>query len=215
MNTQKKSHRPGGPGPARWYQGTPDILLDDEIDLLLQEAIRHSLRDYTLFLFTLSTGLRNAEVLGLNIENIKPFGVITTILDLPGGIAKNNKQRLVPLNSDIRDALEKYINDEKHRKRIRGGRAPLFRSLRRNYRLGPRDFHQILRRHSITSINRPCNPHMLRHTFATKLLKQSNIKIVQEILGHNCLQSTQIYLHPSSSDMITAVDKLSFISGQK
>ncbi|NVM55375.1 MAG: tyrosine-type recombinase/integrase [Candidatus Helarchaeota archaeon] len=215
MKKQKNSKCPGIPKPKRWYKKTPEILLDDEIDLLLQEAMKHGHRDYTLILFALSTGLRNSEVVGLNIGNVYPFGTTVSILDLPAEIAKGKKPRKIPLNDNIRAILEFYIIDEFNSKRITGGESPLFRSKYTNKRLGQRDFQQILRRHAIASIQQPCKPHKLRHTFATKLLEQSNIKIVQEILGHTCLQSTQIYLHPSSSDKMTAVNKLKFGTNQK
>ena len=215
MNTHKNFNRSGSQRPKRWYQKTPEILLDDEIERLLQEAMNHGHRDYTLILFTLSTGLRNTEVVGLNFEHVFPYGACTKTLELPAEIAKGKKPRNIPLNFNIRSDLEIYYFEELRSGRITGGESPLFRSKYSNKRLGPRDFQQILRRHSITAFNHPCNPHKLRHTFATKLLSQSNIKIVQEILGHTCLQSTQIYLHPSSSDKATAVDKLNFGTKRK
>ncbi|MBA7670262.1 Tyrosine recombinase XerD [subsurface metagenome] len=215
MDTDKNVTRSGDNKPKRWYRKTPDILLDDEIDLLLQEALRHGHRDYTLILFALSTGLRNTEVIGLNVEHVYPYGACTKTLELPAEIAKGNKPRNIPLNFNIRSDLEIYYFEEFKSGRITGGESPLFRSKGSNKRLGPRDFQQILRRHAIASIQHPCNPHKLRHTFATKLLSQSNIKIVQEILGHSCLQSTQIYLHPSSSDKASAVDKLNFGTKRK
>jgi len=210
MKKQKNFNSNGSPKQGYWYRKTPEILLDDEIDLLLQEAMNHSHRDYTLILFALSTGLRNSEVVGLNIENVFPYGTSVSILDLPARIAKDKKPRKIPLNLDIRAVFDIYYSEEFTAGRITGGEFPLFRSKYTNNRLGPRDFQQILRRHSINSLKSPCNPHKLRHTFATKLLSQSNIKIVQELLGHTCLQSTQIYLHPSSSDKIDAVNRLKF-----
>lgn len=51
----------------------------------------------------------------------------------------------------------------------------------------------------------PINPHMLRHTFATRLLKVSNLRIVQDALGHKSISSTQVYTHPSFDELNTAV----------
>lgn len=215
MNTRRKSHRPGGPGQARCYQVSPDTLRNEEVELLLRAAYFRGARDYALIFLTLNTGLRNAEVLGLNVEDVYFHEMVVKILDLPGRIAKGNKPRSIPLNSTVRKILQEYIGHEILHGRITDGSSPLFRSHRRNRRLGAKDFQQILERISIESIHRKCVPHMLRHTFATKLLQRSNIKIVQELLGHNSLQSTQIYLHPSSNDKAVAVDKLDFTPNQK
>jgi len=194
------------------HEKTPDILLDTEINFLLCEALNHGLRDYTLIFLALRTGLRNSEVVGLDVENVFQYETVVNVLDLPARISKGKKPRKIPLSRLTRTTLEDYIAEELKSGRITGGESPLFRSKFSNKRLGSRDFQQILRRHSIAALKHPCNPHMLRHTFATKLLEQSNIKIVQELLGHSCLQSTQIYLHPSSSDKAIAIDKLDFVT---
>jgi integrase/recombinase XerD len=209
MNHKNPDHQ-GIPKRKRYYQKTPDILLDHEIPLLLEEAFKHSYRDYTLISFALNTGLRVSEVIGLNVENIRPFDIIIETLELPAEIAKGNKPRSIPINNNIRSVLSLYLSEETSAGRITGGKTPLFRSMWANKRLGRMDFYQILEKHSIKSIKRPCNPHKLRHTFATKLIKQADIKTVQEILGHAGLQSTQVYLHPSSSEKLDAVNKLNF-----
>ncbi len=215
MKTQSNSNRPGIPKRKYRHGNTPDILLDDEIGLILQEALNHSHRDYTMFFLALHTGLRHSEVVGLNVENVYQYETVVNFLDLPAEIAKGKKPRKIPLNLQIRAILKGYLTEELSSERITGAESPLFRSKFTNKRLGPRDFQQILRRHSVSALKRPCNPHKLRHTFATKLLEKSNIKIVQEILGHSSLQSTQIYLHPSSSDKAAAVDKLDFGTQRK
>ncbi len=237
MKTQKKSNLPQkrkpnpvyrrgkkkginnpNPGPRtlkRYYQKTPDILLNNEIDLILDEAKKHGLRDYTLIFFALNTGLRNSEVIGLNVEDVCPYDIVLETLELPARIAKGNKPRSIPLCLDIKDALGVYIFEEIKSERITNGSTALFRSKWSNKRLGRKDFHQILERHSVNSIHRRCHPHMLRHTFATKLIGQANIKLVQDILGHSSLQSTQVYLHPSSSEKLDAVNKLNFGHNRK
>jgi len=237
MKRRKQSNRPQKPKPnpvysrgkknginnyqlrtpkrKQYHQRTPDILLDEEIDLILNEAIKHSYRDYTLIFFALNTGLRVSEVTGLNVENVFPYSSIVSVLKLPAEIAKGNKPRSIPLNDTVRGVLEIYLTGEFTTGRISGRETALFRSKFSNKRLGRFDFYQLLTKHSINSINQPCNPHKLRHTFATKLINQANIKIVQEILGHAGLQSTQVYLHPSSSEKLDAVNKLNFAYNRK
>jgi len=209
------NYQPVTPKRKHYYQKTPDILLKHEIELILEEAKKHSYRDYTLIFFALNTGLRVSEVTGLNVEDVFPYGSVLDTLELPARIAKGNKPRSIPLNDTIRDVLERYLLGETSTDRIKVGKTPLFRSKWANKRLGRMDFYQILQRHSINSIKRSCNPHKLRHTFATKLIGQANIKVVQEILGHAGLQSTQVYLHPSSSEKLDAVNKLNFGQNRK
>jgi len=167
-----------------------------------------SLRDYTLIRFTLATGMRNSEVLGLNVDHVKPYGAITKILKVPAGVAKGGRPRDIPLRWKIRVMLEQYIDADIKILDIPGYENPLFRAKFNNNRLGPRDFQDIMRKYSLAALGRPCHPHMLRHTFATKLLQQSNLRIVQQILGHASIQNTQIYTHPSSTDIAEAIDKM-------
>jgi len=208
MDTQTITDRPADIKIKHYYQKTPDILLDHEIKPLLDEAINHSLRDYTIILLALNTGLRRNEILGLNVGDIMPFKNIVQVLELPARIAKGQKPRSIPLNKKIRDHLAQYLHQETQSKKIDGSDSPLFRTHYSNKRYRSRNFNFMIQRHAIRAINRNCYPHMLRHTFATKLIRQANIKIVQEILGHSNMQNTQIYLHPSTSEKIEAVNKL-------
>jgi len=195
-------------GETNRYTTSPEILQESEIDSLLHAARTYSLRDYTLLRFTLATGMRNTEVLGLDIGHVRLFGVITAIIKLPASIAKGHRPRDIHLHVDIRTCLRTYIDDETARKRIAGDETPLFRTRYKNTRLGPRDFQNIMRKHSLKALGRPCYPHMLRHTFATRLLQQTNLRVVQIALGHASIQNTQIYTHPSSGDMAAAISRM-------
>lgn len=208
MDTQTTSVSDHHRKSTSWYHTSPETLTDPEIEQLLKQAFTYSLRDYTLIRFTLATGLRNSEVLGLNVDHVKPYGVITGMLKLPASIAKGGKPRDIPLHVAIRELLKRYIDVDAPILDLPGYENPLFRAKYRNNRLGSRDFQDITRKHALNSIGRPCNPHMLRHTFATKLLQQSNLRIVQQILGHASIQNTQIYTHPSSGDMVEAIGKM-------
>lgn len=192
----------------RWETITPATLSDSEIEILLSHVFLRSLRDYTLIRFTLATGMRNSEVLGLNVDHVKPYGVITKALLVPASVAKGGRPRTIPLRTKIRVMLEQFIDAEIKILDIPGYENPLFRAKFSNNRLGPRDFQELMRKYSIDALSRPCHPHMLRHTFATKLLQESNLRIVQQILGHASIQNTQIYTHPSSTDMAEAIDKM-------
>ena len=192
------------------YQSTfsVDILLDSEIASLLAESLEHSIRNYTMIYLALNTGLRNSELIGLNVENVLPYSDITNILDLPPGIAKGHQARSIPLHSELREVLHTYFINTCDVFPHISGHYPLFLSKFTHTRLSPRDFQRIVNTHSVNSIGRKIHPHTLRHTFATKLLERSNLRIVQQVLGHKHLQSTQIYTHPSSNEIMDALDKI-------
>ena len=192
------------------YQGSfsVDILLDSEIESLLAEAQDHSIRDYTKIYMALNTGLRNSELIGLNFENVQPYDEITNILDLPPGIAKGHQARSIPLHSELRETLRLYLLSILDLSPEYISWDPLFQSKYTHTRLSTRDFQRIVNNHSVNSIGRKIHPHVLRHTFATKLLERSNLRIVQQVLGHKHIQSTQIYTHPSSNEILEALDKI-------
>ena len=183
------------------------IINDSEISILLSAAKKQSLRDYTMILLALSSGLRVSELVGLYYEDIAPFGDVSTILSVPARISKHSKKREIPITSEIRSTLSLYIS------KVLVGRFPLdpvrflFHSKFSLNPLSTRDFQRIVKSVSLRSIGRVITPHILRHTFATRLLKHTNTRVVQELLGHASIQTTQIYTHVSSSDAQLAIEK--------
>ncbi len=187
----------------------PEILQDNEIELLLAAAMESNHRDYMMIFLALNTGLRNGEIVGLTIEDVRPYKVITPMLEVRAAISKNSVSRSVPLHSLVRDQLSLYLDDMSQFHEDHSPDHPLFQSTRGLRPLSPRDLQRIVRGYSLNAFDRPIHPHTLRHTFATKLLAISNIRIVQQVLGHKNIQTTQIYTHPSQNEMSAAVGKLS------
>ena len=189
-------------------QNEPEVLLNNEIESLLAGALDSCFRDFIMIGLALNTGLRNQELVDLRIEHISPYDVISNILLLPGEIAKGGTPREIPLNPDLRSNLSEFLAWKSRRNEPVLPGSFLFVSKYTKNKLSPRDFQRLVRTISINSIGRPIHPHILRHTFATKLLAVSNLRIVQKILGHKSIQTTQIYTHPSSNDLCEAVNKL-------
>lgn len=185
-----------------------DILLDHEIDSLLVQAREHSFRDYIMIQLALSTGLRNSELVGLSIEDVSPYGEISNVLELPASIAKGGIARSIPLRPDIRTDLTLYLSQIQLIIPNLPATHPLFFSRYTQNELSPRDFQRICKEHSTKAIHRPIHPHILRHTFATRLLEKSNLRIVQMVLGHKHISSTQIYTHPSINAISEAINQL-------
>ncbi len=185
---------------------SPEILMKDEMNLILEEAQNRCPRDHLLILLTVLTGLRNSEAIGLNICTVAPFGPVSNILDLPSTIAKGRKPRQIPLREDLVLVMNDFINKKALRGEFTLPESALFVAHKTKKRLSPRDFQRIVLSISIKAINRSIHPHVLRHTFATNLLNASNIRVVQSALGHSNIHSTAIYTHPSVSDLKTAIE---------
>lgn len=186
-----------------------EVLTRAESEKLLEMARTGLIRDFIMIETVLFTGLRCAELIGLNIEHVMPFEMIGRSLTVTADIAKGHKAREIPIHPQLRIDLELYLGERAKMGFSSNEWEPLFISQKTGRRLSTRDFQRITRRIGIEVIGRPINPHMLRHTFATRLLENSNLRVVQMALGHTSLASTQVYVHPNSDDMSRAVDALS------
>jgi len=186
----------------------PDILLPNESDSLMAQAFSSSHRDFTMIYLTLLTGLRNTEVIKLMVFCVKPYGEIANEVQVPALIAKGGRARNIPLHPDLKIALENFFNWKLAHDEPCELDSPLFCSKRSKKPLSQRDFQRIVQLHAKSSINRSVHPHVLRHTFATRLLAKSNLSIVQQMLGHKSIQTTQIYLHPTRDDFSKAIEKM-------
>jgi len=185
-----------------------EILLPGEEASLLAQARDEGPRDYLMIYLALNTGLRNSELTSLNIEDVYNFGFVLNLLELRKTTTKGKKPRTIPIHGHLRAEIENFLDWKKERSQPLNPDSPLFVSKITKSRISPRDFQRIVHNVSIKAIRRPIHPHILRHTFATKLLSRTNIRVVQELLGHSRLTTTQIYTHVSTSDAIAAIDTL-------
>lgn len=186
----------------------PETLLNLEIDSILAQAKDSCLRDWMMIDLALFTGLRNDELINLTVECIKSYETITNILVLPGTISKGGFSRDIPLNPDIRTNLEIFLNSKEDVGEEILPWSYLFVSKYTHNKLSTRDFQRIVSTISKNAIGRSIHPHVLRHTFATRLLTVSNLRIVQKVLGHKNIQTTQIYTHPSNDEISEAMKKM-------
>lgn len=185
------------------------ILSEPEIKNFLAFSRTNGARNHTMVFLALSTGLRCSELIGLYIEDIAPFGDVSTVLTVPSRIAKRKTKRDIPLNHETRTVLTAWLKIKLPLYKRPNPDSFLFTSRNSGKPLSTRDFQRIVKNISISSIGRSITPHVLRHTFATRVLKQSNTRVVQELLGHARIQTTQVYTHVNSDDTRAAVEKIS------
>ncbi len=182
-----------------------NTINDSEIQNLLSAAQLRDTRDFVMIFLALSSGLRCSELVGLFIEDVSPFGEVSRILTVPARIGKGGKKRDIPLNQDTRNVIENFIRIKETRNQFTNSDSFLFVSLYTRNPLSSRDFQRIVHDLSIKSIGRAITPHTLRHTYATRMLKHTNIRVIQELLGHAWLNTTQIYTHVSIDDAQQAI----------
>ena len=174
-------------------RGLPRALSEQQVTDLLEAPDTKTalgLRDRTMLELMYATGLRVSELVGLELASVN---INQGVVRITG---KGNKERLVPLGEEAMDWLDTYLR--KARPELMGGRdCPLMFVTARRNGMSRQAFWYAIRRHaSAAGIDQPVSPHMLRHSFATHLLNHgADLRVVQLLLGHSDLSTTQIYTH--------------------
>lgn len=198
-----------GVAVPRFAKRLPALLTRDEIAALLGApgvATPLGLRDTALLEFMYGSGCRVSEALALTLGR----------LDVDAGHAtvdgKGGKHRLVPISAYAAAALRAYLTDGRPALLRRGApaavRAAVFLNARGG-RLGRQGWFERLREHALVAgITRPISPHKLRHSFATHLLEGgADLRVVQALLGHADISTTEVYTHVSSTHARAAYDR--------
>ena len=181
----------------------PAVLDRRQIEELFQLAERRasendfgSVRDLTMLEFFYSSGMRLAELSGLNVAHVD---IVSEQVKVRG---KGRKERILPLGSHALNALRRYLplREERLASRTRDGPAEqaLFLSVRGS-RLSSRGVQYVVRKFlNALGGDSGLKVHSLRHSFATHLLDAgADLRAVQELLGHASLSTTQVYTHTS------------------
>lgn len=157
-----------------------------------------------LLLLMLHAGLRVGETVQLFWSDIIFCGVPAVHVQVRSEISKTKVSRAVPMDEHLQKAVLDYYNH------FKTSNPPhlqfyVFQSRSPDRHLSVRQVQQWLVRMSETYCTQRVTPHMLRHTFATRMMSQTSSRTVQILLGHKRLSSTEIYLHPTMKQCIDAV----------
>ncbi len=180
-----------GPRPGRKLAGF--LPIDETVALLDGPAPRA--RDRAILELLYAAGLRVSELTGLDLDDVDREEATVRVL------GKGSKERIVPFGQKAAAALDAYLE-------LRGlVPGPLFVNARRG-RLSVRSVHAMVRRRAQdVGLRRRVSPHTLRHTFATHLLDAgADLRMIQELLGHSRLTTTQRYTHVASEHLIRVYD---------
>lgn len=167
----------------------------------------HSARDDVLVLLLGRAGLRVGEAVGLTWGDVMEQGKVSRFVNVPGVLAKRGRGRLIPMHERLRDALLTHAVAEARRLGTLSDSAPVACARGRKTAMTDRNLRRIVYGFAETAFGRRVHPHVLRHTFATRLMKVTDLRTVQELLGHRHVSSTQVYTHVSQADMTSAVAK--------
>lgn len=182
--------------PRRWKR-LPKALSADEIEKLLQPVIPEmpaTLCDHAMLELAYASGLRLSELKNIRLEQLQlEAGFINVI-------GKGNKERVVPLGRRAIESLQRYLDVGRPKLVNKKSPANVFLSMRGTPFSPVTLWLRIKKRVKLAGIARNVTPHMLRHSFATHLLEHgADLRVIQEMLGHANISTTEIYTHVEGS----------------
>lgn len=190
----------------------PKSLSREEVEQLIESIAQKDsaagLRLLTLVELTYASGMRVSELLSLKLDSVQRDPAFLIVR------GKGDKERFVPLNNSARTAIKAWIalrngpTDDKKRQQKAAASPWLFPSHGRTGHLTPRRFAQLLDEAALAAGIDPAriSPHVLRHAFATHLLEGgADLRVVQTLLGHADISTTQIYTHLANDHLAKVV----------
>lgn len=185
----------------------PSVLTEQEVnDLLEQPDIKkpNELKDKAMLELMYSSGLRVSELINLKLSNIN---FPEKILKVTG---KGSKERIVPIGDFAMEYLLLYMNRVRNISRFKNSNY-LFINTKTGKPYSRQSFFKKIKYYAMKAgITKKVSPHTLRHSFATHLLENgADLIMVQKMLGHTNIETTQIYTQVTTQRIISAYDKYS------
>lgn len=178
----------------------PEVLDENDFKKIIEtyNSEPNNVRDKLILKLLIATGARVSEIVNLNISDIEDndYKYIRVL-------GKGSKYRYIPIYHDIALELKNFILRERE----------ILKS-KNTYKLFPNtnrsSFYSSLKKHSLNAnIEKKVYPHIIRHSIATILLKNgADIRVVQELLGHSSISTTEIYTHVEKSKLKSIYDKI-------
>lgn len=197
-------------GP-RVPSGVPKALSEDEVRALLSSPLGDDpipVRDRAILELLYATGMRISELSSLSLSSIDERARLCRV------VGKGNKERIVPVGSFALRALSAWLSAKGRPRFVREKTArrddkdALFLSTR-GRRMGRQAVWRVVHAHGVRAgLSSKVTPHVLRHSFATHLLDHgADIRVVQELLGHASITTTQVYTKVSQDHLLRAYAK--------
>jgi len=180
--------------PPKARKSLPRFLTLEEAQQLLSSVSgRNAERDYCILTLFLNCGMRISELAGLNVSDVRPDSIRV--------LGKGNKERILYLNDACADAINSYIPVRLRLKSAEDNRALFLTS---QGRIERSTIHRLVKKHLLDAgiDASKYSAHKLRHTAATLMLREGvDVRTLQELLGHENLNTTQIYTHVESESL--------------
>ncbi|NVK54551.1 MAG: site-specific tyrosine recombinase XerD [Alteromonadaceae bacterium] len=181
----------------------PGTLSEADVDALLESPDSGDpieCRDKAMLEVLYATGLRVSELTGLRLSEISLNQGVVRVM------GKGNKERLVPLGENAMDALQAYLSDA--RPALMKHQTDVVFVSKRGVQMTRQTFWHRIKYYAIKAgIQTELSPHTLRHAFATHLLNHgADLRVVQMLLGHSDLSTTQIYTHVATERLQNLID---------
>ena len=184
----------------------PDTLTIKEIDLLISNiniSTNEGERNIALIETLYGCGLRVSELISLKISDLffnEGFIKVT---------GKGNKQRLVPISDLNKRVIKSYMDNSRKKLKIEEKSKDILFLNRRGKSLSRAMIFTIIKRLAkLSDIKKNISPHTFRHSFATHLLKNgADLKTIQQLLGHQSITTTEIYMHIDNKMLVKAINK--------
>ena len=184
----------------------PDTLTIKEIDLLVSNiniSTNEGERNIALIETLYGCGLRVSELISLKISDLffsEGFIKVT---------GKGNKQRLVPISNLNKRVIKNYMDNSRKKLKIEEKSKDILFLNRRGKNLSRAMIFTIIKRLAkLSDIKKNISPHTFRHSFATHLLKNgADLKTIQQLLGHQSITTTEIYMHIDNKMLVKAINK--------
>ncbi len=173
------------------------LNMDESIELLESVDGKNSIRDYCILTLFLNCGLRISELVNLNVTDIRDNQLRV--------LGKGNKERILYLNDACQSAIDDWLEERSTLALV--DKNPLFITLQNRKRISTAAVHKLVKKHiSAAGLDSTqYSSHKLRHTAATLMLQNGvDVRTLQEVLGHDHLNTTQIYTHIDNEDLRTA-----------
>ncbi len=199
----------------RYQAQLPSTLSIEDIKILLlycdQDKSIHSLRLKSMIHLLYASGLRVSELVSIKLTNILVNQISKNIKNVFSITGKGNKERMVVINNQAITSLQDYlaIRHEFINKKYPNSNLYLFPSLSSKGHMTRQNFAILLKQASLQAGLNPDNisPHAIRHSFASHLLEGgADLRVIQELLGHADISSTQIYTHVQTKHLKRALD---------
>lgn len=184
--------------PPRKKKSLPKYLdLEESVNLLESVDGKNSCRDYCILTLFLNCGLRISELVALNKTDVRENQLRV--------LGKGNKERVLYLNDACRQALDDWLVERDALTLV--DQNALFVTLQNRRRITKAAVHKLVKKHLAAAglDSTQYSSHKLRHTAATLMLQNGvDVRTLQEVLGHDHLNTTQIYTHVDNDDLRTA-----------